>query len=362
MYDNKLLIKNPFNKATLFLALSILLIAMSIPHAQANKTKKFSISSPDGFKKSPEIEVYSVNGEKYTDIDKTDQSKFLIKLNAECKYEGKGNKAYRGELKVPGYVPTSESKPANFLIPTSKEAYRIFRYENGKGQPLNPVNVCNSELQKRLSQNSDKTKYHIMAKGFSVKYPAALKVEYVLQCKATGLGKSTFDRKSTMVNARIKCHKSDLAKAKIPKPEPKPKRQKVALKRAKPLVKNISFKANPPVQYGKCPTHVDFVGHIKSNRRGTVKYRYVKHDGTQSPLFELEFNKAETLKTRKWGVTASKPKVGTQLKAASTQTSPFEVQGSYSLIIESPVPKRIKKASYKIDCDAKPNRKVSLKN
>jgi len=317
----------------------------------ANKVKKFSISSPQGFGKAPQIEVFSKNGEKYTDVDKTDQSKFLVNMKIECRYEGKGNKAYRGSMKVPGYTAVSENEPPGFLIPHSKEAYRVFRFDDGKGQPLNVVGICNEELAKRLSQNADKTKYHIMAQGFKVKYPAALKVEYTLQCKATGIGKSTFDVKRTMINATIDCNASDLAKAKIPKPKPKPKRKKPSPARAKALVKNVSFIAKPAVQTGKCPAHIDFIGHIEASRKGKISYRYVKHDGTKSPKFEVVFNKAGVKKLRKWGVTVDRPKAGKQFKSKSQRKSQFEIEGSYNLVIESPKGTKDTVAKYKVDCD-----------
>ncbi len=333
-------------------SLVLLTLLVSFP-VSANKPKKFSISSPQGFSKAPELEVYSKNGEKYTTVDKTDQSKVTIKINIDCKYEGKGNKAYDGDLRVPGYIAVSKNDPPDFLIPGAKEASRVFRFDNGEDQPMNPVNICNNELEKKLSQNADKTKYHIMAKGFNINYPAALKVEYRLQCKGIGLGKSSFDVKRLQINTRIACKASDLAKAKIPKPKPKPKRKKTPPKRAKPLVKNISFKAKPEVQVANCPAHIDFVGHIEASRKGKVTYRYIKHDGKQSPLFTLKFDKAGIKKTREWGLTAARPKTTSQFKASGTRDSPYEIQGYYRMVIESPAPGKETKATYKIDCDKK---------
>ncbi len=321
--------------------------------AAANSAKKFSISALPGYSKAPEIEVYSLNGEKYITVDKTDQSKVSIKINIECKFEGKGNKAYDGDLKLPGYTAVGNNQPADFLIPHTKDASRVFRYNDGKGQPLSPVKICNDEVQKRLSQDANKTKYHIMADGFSVNYPAALKVEYVLMCNATGLGKSSFNVKRVQINTRYKCKSSDLAKAKIPKPKPKPARKLAPPKRAKPLVKNVSFKANPEIQVGKCPAHVSFIGHIQASRKGKVTYRYIKHDGKKSPLFTLNFDKAGTKKTRNWGVTASRPKASNQIKAPGSRNSPYEIQGFYRMVIESPRTKMQAKAVYKIDCDKK---------
>lgn len=327
----------------------ILGLVLSSP-VVANKAKKFSVSPLSGFNDAPSVTVYSSNGEKFTTVDKTKISKVKVGINIKCKYEGKGNKAYDGNLKMPGFINVSANEPSDFLIPHSKTASRQFRYETGKGQAFSPVKACNSELQKKLSQNADKTKYHILAEGFTVDYPAALKVEYTLKCNATGLGKSSYGTKRIQVNTKLRCQASDLAKNKIPMPKLKPK-----LKRAKivPLVSKVSFKADPSVKVGECPTKINFNGTITATRKGKVSYRYIKHTGKKSPLYTLNFNKPGTKKTARWGLTASKPKINQQLKTAASRPSPYEVQGHYRLVIESPKTKKQAKAEYKVDCDKK---------
>ncbi len=316
--------------------------------ALANKAKKFSVKSLSGFKDAPEIVVYSTNGEKYTHVDKTKVSNVEVAINIECKYEGKGNKAYDGTLELPGYQAVSSNKPADIYLPYNKTASRQFRFDSGKGQPLSPVKVCNDELNKRLSQNASKTKYDILAKGFTVNYPAALKVEYTLKCNATGLGKSSYGTKRPMINAKYRCLASDLAKNKIPKPKPKLKQAKFV-----PLVSKVSLKADPAVKVGECPTKINFNGTITATRKGTVSYRYVKHTGKKSPLYTLNFEKAGTKKTARWGLTANKPKASQQLASNSGKKSPYEVQGHYRLVIVSPKSNQQAKAEYKVDCDKK---------
>ena len=87
----------------------LLLFASS---SQANKVKKMDIDAPDGYSKAPLIKVYSTDGEKWDRIDKTASTMIEVKLNAECKYEGKGNKAYRGSMTVPGYTAQGDPAPA----------------------------------------------------------------------------------------------------------------------------------------------------------------------------------------------------------------------------------------------------------
>ncbi len=312
--------------------------------ALANKAKKFSVSPIQGFNEAPRITVYSTNGEKYNSIDKTKITKVKVSTNIECKYEGKGNKAYDGDLRVPGFVAVSSNEPSDFMIPHSKTASRTFRWDTGSGQSLNPLKICNDELQKKLSENTNKTKYHILSKGFTVNYPASLNVEYRLKCNATGIGKSSFATKRILVNAKYNCQASAKAKNKIPKTIPK--RAKLV-----PLVAKVTFKANPAVKVGQCPTHINFTGHIAASRKGQVKYRYIKNDGKKSPLFTLNFAKAGTKKTGKWGLTVSRPKTINQLKSTKGRSSPYEVEGFYRLVIESPGSKKQAKASFKVDCD-----------
>ena len=328
-------------------SLAVLSLMMS-SQVLANKAKKFSVSPLPGFKDAPEITVYSSNGEKYTTVDKTKITDVKVGINIKCKYEGKGNKAYDGNLKVPGFANVSANEPADFLIPHSKTASRQFRYDSGKGQDFSPVKACNAELQKKLSQNANKTKYHLLADGFTVNYPAALKVEYALKCNATGLGKSSFGTKRIQVNTKLRCQSSDLAKNKIPKPKPKPKRAKIV-----PLVSKVTFKADPSVKVGECPTKINFNGTITATRKGKVSYRYIKHTGKKSPLYTLNFNQAGTKKTARWGLTASMPKANQQLKSAGGRQSPYEIQGHYRLVIESPKTNMQAKAEYKVDCDKK---------
>ena len=337
----------PNHKLIQLAIVTFILIGLVGP-AMANKPKRFSVKSLSGYKDAPEILVYSTNGEKYTNVDKTKITNVEVGINIKCKYEGKGNKAYDGSLKLPGYQAVSSNQPADIYLPFNKTASRQFRFDSGKGQPLSPVKVCNDELNKRLSRNAKKSKYEILAKGFTVNYPAALKVEYTLKCNATGLGRSSFDTKRPMINAKYRCQASDIAKNKIPKPKPKLKTAKLV-----PLVSKVTFKANPAVKVGECPTKINFHGTITASRKGKVSYRYIKHTGKKSPLYTLNFNKPGTKKTARWGLTASKPKVNQQLKSAGGRSSPYEVQGHYRLVIESPKSKIEAKADYKIDCDKK---------
>ncbi len=141
--------------------------------AFANKVKKLSVGAPAGYDSAPVVVVYSSSGEKWDRVDKTAATKATVKLNAECRYEGKGNKAYKGSLSLDGFTGVGDTDPDSFLIPHAKTARRGFRYSGGAS--LNPMKVCGNELEKRLSQDASLTKYHLLAKGFSVKYPAAFR-------------------------------------------------------------------------------------------------------------------------------------------------------------------------------------------
>jgi len=315
--------------------------------ANANSIKKFNLSASNGFSDAPIVKIYSTNGEKWDKVDKTTASKFRIGLNAECKYEGKGNKAYRGSLSVPGFTMLGDHEPADFLIPNTHSSSGTFRFESGNEQPTIPTQVCADELQKRLSKDADLSKYSVLAKGFTVDYPAAFRVNFRLTCKPTGLGFTEADTKSVMVNARFQCAASDLAKEKLEAEKPKP----VPPRRAKltQLVKTISFAADPAEYTGSCPRGVAFKGSITASRPGTVEYRYISHDGKESPKLSLKFDQAGTRATRKWNRTVSKPDPGKTLSAGG-QASEWDVQGWYRLEIISPAPARAMTARYKVNC------------
>ena len=320
------------------------------PAASANKIKQFSIGNPQGFDRAPELEVYSTTGERWTTVDATDTSKVEITLRAECQWEGKGNKAYRGELRVPGLVLVGQKEPANFLIPHASAASGVFRWDGGKGQDFDPVKACNDELDKRVANDPKKTKYHFLADGFRVDYPAALRASYTLTCKPTGAGFTDTDTKSVMVSARVKCAASPLAADKIPADTPKPARAKAAPARQAPLLKAATFEADPEVHTGDCPVTIRFNGTMTASRAGVVTYQYVRHDGTKSPEFRLTFDAAGTRPTRPWQATVSQPDPGTTLSAGGA--APGDIQGWYRLDVLSPAPTGQIVARYRVLCGA----------
>ena len=337
---------------SLIISLTGIFLLVFASASQANKVKKMDIDAPDGYSKAPLIKVYSTDGEKWDRIDKTASTMIEVKLNAECKYEGKGNKAYRGSMTVPGYTAQGDPAPANFLIPHADSAEGLFRYNTGEGQSIDPIAACKNELQKRLSEQPDKTKYHLLSRGFTLNYPAAITVNYYLTCKPTGWGFTATDSDSTKVNAKIECQKSALAEEKIPKPAPKPKRVKIAA----PL-KTATFVVVPAEYTGKCPVSVEFKETITANYRVNVRYRYVSHDGRESPEFVLEFEKAGTLPTRKWLRTVSKPDTSKSLSMGG-KPSQWDVQGWQKLEILSPKEGTIT-AKYKVDCQqSEPERAI----
>ncbi len=326
-------------------------------NASANTIKKLNISPLDGYNDAPVVTVYSTNGEKWNAIDTSKAVKFKVKLNAECRFEGKGNKAYEGDLIVEGFDIIGDTDPADFLIPHSKTAEATFRYVDGAGQPISPKSVCATELTKRLSENKDLTKYHILSKGFTVNYPGAFKVKYRMYCRATGIGKTDLGSDTTLVNARIKCAASDLATEKIPKPPP---RQKAKPARLTALVKTVTLKADPSDYQGKCPVGIKFNGSITATRAGTVKYQYVSHDNKKSPELTLKFDKAGTKTTRLWSRTLSKPEAGSKIAAAPGKST-WDHQGWYRIDILDPKPTGSVKANYKVACKADTPARATIK-
>jgi len=318
--------------------------------AHANKVKRLQINPIADWDRAPELEVYSTNGERYTDVDRTDTSRVSVRLRAECQYEGRGNKAYKGEIQVPGFVRVGAKEPANFLIPHADEASAVFRWDGGNDKQLDPVQACNDELE-RLASTTPKSRLQLLAEGFEARYPASLNVVYSFRCEATGLGRTDLDSDRTLVNTRIDCKASSLAADKLPSDGPKPKRAVIVPARAEPLLKAGSFVAEPEVHTGECPATIRFVGSLTATRAGTVRYRYTRFDGTQSPEFSLRFDKAGTLKTRDWQTTYSAPNAQTTLSTGAGNESD-DFAGWYRLDILSPKPEGQIAAHYRVLCGA----------
>lgn len=324
-------------------AIAMLLLSNA---AHANKITKLDIWAPEGFGEAPVIEVYSSNGESWNAVDETVPVVFKVHLNAKCRFEGRGNKAYEGDLQIAGFEIIGDTEPAHFLIPHASKAQGTFRYAGGADQPVNAVEACQTELTKRMSENAGMSKYEIMAKGLQINYPGAFKVKYRMYCHATGLGKSDLGSDTTLVNARINCAPSDLAAAKIPKPKPVP----VKPARLVSLIKSVKFDADPGEYKGKCPVGIRFKGEITSNRAGTVKYRYLSHDGRESPVFTLKFNEAQSKPTRNWSRTLSEPDNSNKIAMPGARGSEWDHQGWQQLEILEPKPVGSVRADYKVAC------------
>ena len=318
--------------------------------ASANKVKHFNIGNPYGFDRAPELAVYSTTGERWTNVDPTATTTIELNLHAECQWEGRGNKAYRGHMLAPGFVLVGQKQPANFMIPHSSTASGLFRWDGGSDHSVDPVKVCNDELARRVANAPGKTKYHFLAEGFRVEYPAALRVDYRLTCKPTGLGFEDASTKTVRANAVVDCAASPQAQAKLP--SSRPARARVPPPpRAAPLLKAASFEAQPEVHTAECPATIQFDGSLTANRAGTVRYQYVKQDGTKSPEFTLEFDAAGTKATRPWRTVVSQPAAGTTLSAGG-DSSHADIQGWYRLDVLSPQPAGQITAHYRVMCGA----------
>lgn len=315
--------------------------------ALANKVTRLNVSA----KNQPTVVVFSNNGERYTTIDPIHMTEVKVNLSAKCRFAGRGNKAYKGELKMAGFTRVGTKNPANFLIPHSNEASAVFRLGGDGNQPFNAVKACNDELNKRVA-TSGKSKYEIMAKGFNFTYPAGLRSTYAFRCNATGIGRTDLDSESVNSNTKLRCLASPAAAEKIPD-KPKPKRATIKPARLKPLLRAATFEASPEVHTGDCPVSVQFNGTLTSNRAGTVEYRYTKFDGTQSPVYKLEFDKAGTRKTRDWRTTYNKPNAATTLSMGGAGSNdPHDFAGWYRLDVLSPKPTGQVAAHYRVMCGA----------
>lgn len=346
---------NAYKKHSYYYSRCLLLIlicsAMQIT-LYANKVEKLELSSY-GFDAAPVIKVYSLDGERWSSPDNNFVTLIKANLRAKCKFEGKGNKAYKGKFLVEGFESTGEILPANHLIPHSNQTRGVFKFTGGSD--FDPVKICNDELTKKVALNPDVSldkkfrKYPFLSKGFNVQYPAGVEALYMLTCNPTGLGFGDYKSKKAKLNTVVDCQGSALAAEKIPK---KP----VEIKMAKfvPLVSKVSFKPDPATHVGKCPAGVSFKGEITTSRAGEVKYQYVAKDGGKSPVFTMKFNKAGTKATGNWHETVSKPDTKKSFKRAGSNSSGPDVSGWWKLTIVSPQSNMSQTANYKVYCQDQP--------
>ncbi len=332
-------------------ALLLLLFGLLwVSSAAANKVQTLSVANPHGFDQAPELVVYSTTGERWTTTDTNTTATLAVNLHAKCQWEGRGNKAYKGNISAPGLVLVGQRQPANFMIPHAAHASGLFRWNGGGSQTIDPVKVCNDELAKRVANEPGKTKYHFLAEGFRVNAPAALRVNYQLTCNPIGLGFADIRTRSAMVNTVVDCTASPLAAAKVPSDKPRPARA-APPPRAAPLLQAASFEAEPEVHTGDCPATIRFNGTMTANRAGRVTYEYVKHDGSRSPRYTMNFTEAGTRPTRAWQTEVAKPAPSMTLSAANTGAS-NDIQGWYRLDVISPAPTGQIVAHYRVMCGA----------
>jgi hypothetical protein len=346
-----------------FISLAILMTvsAAAIGSAKANEITSFSVKPVSGFDKAPEISVYSNNGESYNAVDKTESTRATIKAKMKCRFGNNfrnADKAYEAKLDVVGMVPAGATQPdyGTALWSIGKDGngdvYRSFRWGSTAGNGIiDPAKICNSEVQKRLSEQPDKTKYHIMAKGFTVNQPAALSARLTFTCNPTGGGFTDMETKATAINARIICQSSALAEKKIPKPK-KPKRAQIVV----PSVWSIDFKSDRENFRGTCPTTVTFTGSIRAGKKGEVSYRFVnlKDPSKSSGTYTLYFPKPETKQTIAWKRTINLPAANTSALAGGAVKGGdtlLQEYGTYRLDVEGADGKVLSKtADYNVEC------------
>jgi len=330
----------------------LLLSSIVLTPVYANKVTKLTLSTQEGFVDAPVIKVYSSDGERWDKIDMTHVTSITAQLRAECKYEGKGNKAYNGKFFVSGFEVVGDVEPANFLIPHSKTVSGNFKFTDGS--MFDPVKACNDELSKKIATQPDLKldkkyrKYPFLSQGLKLNYPAVIDASYNLLCRPTGIGRSQLKTARAKLNTKLECQGSLLAGEKIPK---KPIEVKVAT--LVPLVSNVSFKPEPAKHVGTCPTGVKFKGNITATRAGQVKYQYVANDGGESPVFTMDFAKAGTQATGNWNETVSKRDKSKSFLSTNGKAGP-DVSGWWKLKIISPQSPHNATAKYSVFCQDKP--------
>jgi len=265
-------------------------------------------------------------------------------------FESRGNKNYASEFTVPGFEAVGKTKPENIYIPHAKQASGVFQYINNAQEPVDYAKVCNDKLADKVASTPKQKldpkyrKYAFLSEGFSVNYPNALTARYKLYCHPTAGGKGDIETRTVKLNAVVDCQASVLAKEKIP----------VEIKKASfiPLVSKVEFTAQSEKIQGVCKAGVDFDGYITSARSGEVKYRYVSKEGKKSPIFTMNFTKAERKETNNWHDTVSEPDQSKSLEIGgnSNKVKP-NISGWWKLELVSPQSNKTATAKYAVYCN-----------
>ena len=325
---------------------------MAAAPATANWVTKLDLQDMKGFADAPVVHVYSSDGEKWDKVDTNRATNFKLGFDAECKWGGKGHKAYKGYFEVNGFSLAGNVYPEGegVGIETAQWVKSDLRW-TGENTTFKPTQVCNSELDKRLATQAGKSKYEWLAKGFSVNYADAVRARYVLFCYGTGLGKSDIADNPARVNVRVVCDPSAKAKAKIPKPKPKPKQAKLV-----PAVKAIKLKLDPVNYQGACPAKVKVDAGITLNYPAEVKYQYVGDKGHKSPVFTLKNKgKAGSWNLAPWNRTIKVPVTQGKL-AIGPAKGDYLHNGWMKVKVLSPKPMASKAVLFKFRCQRTPSK------
>ncbi|HHJ12866.1 MAG TPA: hypothetical protein ENJ79_00600 [Gammaproteobacteria bacterium] len=295
-----------------------------------------------------EVHVYSSDGEKWDKVDANRTTKFKLGFDAECKWKGKGHKAYEGYFYVNGFSLAGNVYPEGkgVGIETARWVKSDLRW-TGENTTFKPAQVCNSELDKRLATQAGKSKYDWLAKGFSVNYADAVRASYVLFCYGTGLGKSDIADNPARVNVRVVCEPSAKAKSKIPKPAPR-KTQLV------PAVKTLKLKLNPTRFTGQCPAKVKVDTGVTLAYPAEIKYQYVGDKGHKSPVFTLKNKgKAGSWNLAPWNRTIKAPNTPGKLSIGPAKGD-YLHKGWMKIKVLSPKPMTSKAVNFTFRCQHTP--------
>ncbi len=351
------------NTKLIFISFFTLSLCLLSGNVYANKVTKLKLTPSQGFEKAPEIKVTSLDGEKWSVIDKTNQSEVSLGFAGKCRYSSRGNANYSGSLSVAGFEAIGKTEPASIYIPHSSQASGLFQYIDNGEEAVDLAKVCNDALAEKVANEPNQKldpkfrKYAFLSEGFKVNYPNALSARYKLICNPKWGGKGDIESRSANVNAVIDCQASALAKDKLP----------VDIKKANfiPLIKSVNFIAKPKFIKGQCKAAIDFDGKIIANRPGEVKYQYVSKDGDKSPVFTLNFKKAGALETNNWNDIVAKSDT-TKSLALSGSSKTADISGWWKLNVLSPQSAKTATAKFDVNCPKtavfiKPKPKVTLK-
>lgn len=248
-----------------------------------------------------EIHVFSKDGKKYSTVDRSVPYKIKVISTTGVPHLTGYNQNYTIKSSSSKITLNGGNGASRVLLDTqSADVYKTVStsFISPKGE--SPVSLCNTAVERKLTNSGSQERWRIMRDGFTVELPSAytakLKVKASIEYKKN-IGivfvrykYKTVDYASNLTepaSALVLCLPSPLA-TRPPEPEAPPAPPQRTRVENPP---GLQIKeTNPKNNAVDCPTSLHFTARIKFNESGEYTYFFEDESGTTSPKKTLVVN------------------------------------------------------------------------